>query len=67
MSEITSAPYQKLEAACLMTGMSVYSLRRGCKDGSVPHVMRNGKYYINVPELLRQLNEESKSGGRASA
>lgn len=62
-----SATFQKLEAACRITGLSTYSLRKGCKDGSIPCVKRAGKYLVNVPALLRQLEEESVRGKQASA
>ena len=61
------AVYQKLEATCRITGISVYALRRGCRDGSIPHVVRAGKYLVNVPALLRMLEDESKAGGRIGA
>ena len=62
-----TAPFQRINAACEITGISRYALRAGCKDGSVPHIIRNGVYFINVPALLRQLEEESKTGGRIGA
>ena len=32
-------PFMKINAAAKLTGLSSYFLRKGCKDGSVPHVM----------------------------
>ena len=46
----TNAPFLKIGAASKATGLSQYFLRRGCRDGSVPHV-----YLVNVPALLRKL------------
>ena len=40
---------------CKPTGLSQYFLRRGCRDGSVPHVMSGTVYLVNVPALLRKL------------
>ena len=57
---MTAAPFQKINAAVKLTGLSAYYLRQGCKDGSVPHVVRCGTYYINVPALLEQLDTESR-------
>ena len=54
MMEIKT-PFQKIPEACKTTGLSMYYLRRGCKDGSIPHIMSGPTYYINVPELLRKL------------
>ena len=50
-----SAPFQKIVDACRITGLSQYFLRQGCKEGSIPHIKSGQTYYINVPELLRQL------------
>jgi hypothetical protein len=52
-------PFQKIPEACKTTGLSQYYLRKGCKDGSIPHVKSGPTYYINVPELLEKL----KAGG----
>lgn len=48
-------PFQKIPEACRTTGLSQYFLRKGCKDGSIPHIKSGPTYYINVPELLVQL------------
>ena len=50
-----NAPFQKIQDACRITGLSQYFLRNGCKDGSIPHIKSGGIYYINVPALLRKL------------
>ena len=51
-------PFQKIPEACRTTGLSMYFLRKGCKDGTIPHIKSGPTYYITVPELLRQLNAE---------
>lgn len=51
-----TVPFQKITEACRTTGLSQYFLRRGCKDGTIPHIKSGSTYYINVPELLGQLN-----------
>ena len=48
-------PFQKIPEACKTTGLSQYFLRKGCKDGSVPHIKSGPTYYVNVPALLEQL------------
>ncbi|MBQ3669052.1 MAG: hypothetical protein II920_07490 [Clostridia bacterium] len=45
----------KIEDACRATGLSQFFLRKGCKDGSVPHVKSGKVYMINVPALLERL------------
>ena len=50
-------PYMKIPEACRATGLSQYFLRKGCKDGTIPHVKSGKVYFINVPKLLEQLNQ----------
>ena len=42
-------PFQKIPEACKTTGLSQYYLRKGCKDGTIPHIKSGPTYYINVP------------------
>lgn len=51
-----TAPFQKIPEACKTTGLSQYFLRKGCKDGSIPHIKSGPTYYVNVPALLKQLD-----------
>lgn len=51
-------PFQKIPEACKTTGLSQYFLRKGCKDGSIPHIRSGPTYYIDVPALLRKLGGE---------
>ena len=55
MAKEKQVPFQKIPEASKSTGLSMYFLRRGCWDGSIPHVKSGGTYYINVPALLRSL------------
>lgn len=50
-----NAPFQRIPAACRITGLSQSYLRSGCKAGIVPHVMIGNVFMVNVPALLRQL------------
>lgn len=54
--------YMNLTDACKATGLSTYYLRRGCKNGSVPHCKSGVKYLVNVPALLQKLDDESRRG-----
>ena len=45
----------QIKDACKATGLSCYYLRRGVKDGSIPHVKSGTTYMVNVPALLRKL------------
>lgn len=51
-------PFQKIAEASKTTGLSQFFLRRGCKDGTVPHIMSGTRYLINIPALLRQLGAD---------
>lgn len=48
-------PFQGIAQACKTTGLSMYYLRKGCKDGTIPHIKSGTVYLINVPALLRKL------------
>ena len=58
--EMPTVPFQKITETCKTTGLSQYFLRKGCKDGTVPHVKSGGVYYINVPELMGTLGRRQK-------
>lgn len=60
-------PFPKIPDACRTTGLSQYYLRKGCKDGSIPHIKSGPTYYINVPELLLQLGVPLRAQGGDSA
>lgn len=55
------APFQKIPEAARSTGLSTYFLRRGVRDGSVPHVKSGTVYLVNIPALLRKLDAESSA------
>lgn len=55
-------PFMSLTEATKVTGLSTYYLRRGCREGSVPCIKSGAKFFVNVPALLRKLDEESCKG-----
>lgn len=57
-------PFLKISEASKVTGLSQFFLRRGCRDGSVPHVMSGAVYMINVPALLRKLGASEANDER---
>lgn len=61
---MSTVPFQKIAEACRTTGLSQYFLRRGCKDGTIPHIKSGSTYYINVPELLGRLNADGTTAAR---
>lgn len=54
-------PFQSINEAVRSTGLSSFYLRRGCKDGTIPHVMSGTKYIINVAALLKMLGVPNES------
>ena len=54
-----STPYQKIPDACRSTGFSQDYLRKGCKDGTVPHIRSGTVYLVDVPALLEKLHREA--------
>ncbi len=54
--------FMSLVDACKETGLSVIYLRKGCRDGSVPHIMAGRKYLVNVVALREMLDAQSRSG-----
>lgn len=51
-------PFMKIKDACTKTGLSQHYLRKGCIDGTIPHIRSGKTYYINIPALLKKLNAE---------
>lgn len=54
-----AAPYQSIRGAAEITGLSMGSIRAGCKAGTVPHVMRGSEYRVCMPLFLQQLETEA--------
>lgn len=57
-------PFQKIPDACKATGISQFALRRGCKDGSVPHIKTGTVYLIDVEALLEKLHGEAAANAQ---
>ena len=53
--QIIGTPYKTILQASAVSGLSQSYLRKGCKDGTVPHICIGSKYMINVPALFDQL------------
>lgn len=54
--------FQTIADATRTTGLSQHYLRRGCHDGTVPHIKSGNKFLINVPLLLKCLDQQSVEG-----
>ena len=57
--------FSSIREACEITGLSRYYLRQGCKAGTIPHVVVGTRYRINMPLLLKQLDEASQAAGES--
>lgn len=53
------APYQSIRGAAEITGLSMGSIRAGCKAGKIPFVLCGQEYRICMPLFLQQLEAES--------
>ena len=48
-------PYKNIRDTSVASGLSQSYLRKGCKDGTIPHILTGSKYMINIPALYDQL------------
>lgn len=51
--------FMRISDACRYTGLSKFYLRKGCKEGTIPHIKSGDTYYINIDKLLQQLSAGS--------
>lgn len=58
------APYQSIRGAAEITGLSMGSIRAGCKAGKIPFVMCGQEYRISMPLFLQQLENEAAASIR---
>lgn len=57
-------PYQRINDAVRTTGLSAYYLRHGCRAGTIKHIKSGTTFYVFVPALLQDLeNETAGSAG----
>ena len=52
-------PFQPVGETSEMLGLSIYFLRQGIKNGTIPFIRCGNKALINVPKLIEQLDAES--------
>ncbi len=52
-------PFMKINDACRATGLSRFYLRKGCKEGTIPHIKSGDTYYINIAALMKKLGVEN--------
>lgn len=54
-----NAPMQPIKGASYLTGLPVDYIRRGCRDGSIPHIRVGTDYRVNMPLFWEKLNRDS--------
>lgn len=50
--------YQSINDTVKITGLSEYYLRKQLKAGKLPHIRSGTKIFVNVPQLVAQLERE---------
>ena len=61
---IVLQPYVTIPAASRITGLSEYRLRRGCKDGTIPHVRSGEIFYVDIPALWDKMDADRQEGAQ---
>ena len=57
----STCQFQTISDASRTTGLSQYYIRKGCIEGTIPHIMAgHTKYMVNIPLMLQRLNMESE-------
>lgn len=54
-----SLRFQTIADATRTTGLSQYFIRRGCHDGTIPHIKSGNKFLVNIPLLIEQMDRQS--------
>lgn len=49
-------PFLSIRDACDETGLSMFFLRKGIKEGRIEAIQSGTKYLVNMPRLLEALN-----------
>lgn len=55
-------PFLSIRAASAVVDLSESALRRGCRNGEIPHIRRNNRIYIDIVALLDALDADN--GGK---
>lgn len=53
--------FQTIADATRTTGLSQYYIRRGCREGSIPHIKSGNKFLVNVPLLIERMDQMSEA------
>ena len=53
--------YLSISQTAKATGLSIYFLRNGVKEGIIPYITSGNKALINVPALLKTLEAKASA------
>ena len=59
--QYSGPPFASIREACTITGLSQCFLRKGCRNGTIPHIMCGTKYLIDIPALLLYLRNNENT------
>ena len=54
--EYAGKPFLSIRDACDETGLSMFFLRKGIREGKIEAIQSGTKYLVNMPRLLETLN-----------
>lgn len=54
------AVMQPIRYAARLTGLSMKTIRNGCREGTIPHIRIGNDYRVNMPLYIAQLARESR-------
>lgn len=49
-----------VDKAAEVSGLSKWYIRQGLKAGTIPHIRCGRKILVNIPQLLAELDEQTK-------
>ena len=49
-------PFLSIRDACDETGLSMFYIRKGSKEGKIDAIQSGTKYFVNMPRLMEALN-----------
>ncbi len=49
-------PFLSIRDACNETGLSMFFIRKGIKEGRIEAIQSGAKYFVNMPRLMESLN-----------
>lgn len=57
-ADLANKDFLRIQDAVTVTGLSSCYLRKGVKEGTIPHTKSGRTYYINMPAFRKQMGLE---------